>query len=399
MHESGRTMAMMFKPCLLCLTLVFTRLAAMTIEIDYTHDTGNFFNTAEKRAAVKAVAGFYEKIITDKLLRINQADFPGSSWTAVFSHPSTGGTASIDNLVVPEDTIIIYVGGSALPSQISGQGGPGGYGASGSQAWLDRVIARGNSGVLASPPTDTAPWGGSITFNNTVAWNFSLTTNQSGREFITVALHEMAHVLGIGTANSWGALLASGTFTGAAAVQSHGSAPPADGGHLLTSLTSPLHGSFGRPHGLVRPVLMLPASTDTGANFDVATDLDLSCLLDIGWEIRPAPVLATSALSPAAVAFSWPSVSFLDYRIERSIDLASFPVSSGILPGNGTILNWSDSAPPAGRAFYRLAAEPNLPPTAAMALDVQWTPAVNSQKSTSIYRAPRIITDCGSPGE
>lgn len=388
-----------FKSCLFCLLLGSSRLAALTIEIDYSYDTGNFFNTAEKRSAMEAVAGFFEKIITDNLLRINQADFPGSTWTASFSHPATGGTATIDNLVVPENTIIIFVGGRTLASQTSGQGGPGGFGGSGSQAWIDRLVARGNSGALANPPTDFAPWGGSVTFNSSATWNFSLTGNQTGREFVAVALHEIGHVLGIGTADAWDAQLASGTFTGAAAVQSHGSAPPADSGHLLNSLTSPLFGSFGTTHGLVRPVLMLPTSTDNGTNFDVATDLDLSCLLDIGWEIRPAPVFATSTVSPAAVAFSWPSVSFLDYRIGRSTDLVSFPGGSGTLPGNGSILNWSDPAPPPGRAFYRLAAEPNLSQNPAMMLAAEQSPAPDPEKSTSIFSPPRVITDCGCPGE
>lgn len=55
---------------------------ALTIQIDYTYDTSNFFNTAAKRDAMKSVAKFYGDLIQDNLLRIDAADYPGCSWTA-----------------------------------------------------------------------------------------------------------------------------------------------------------------------------------------------------------------------------------------------------------------------------------------------------------------------------
>lgn len=378
--------------------------AAVKIQIDYTYDTGNFFNTDEKRAAMEAVADFFGSIIADKLLRINPADFPSSSWTPQFFHPSTGASFfGTPNMIVPEDTIIIYVGGLTLPSYISGQGGPGGYTASSSTAaWFDRLEARGNTGALDTPATDFAPWGGSISFNNTVAWNFSLTQNQAGREFVNVALHEIGHVLGIGTAASWNAQLSGGKFNGEAAIRSHGTAPPADEFHLLSegpTLTSKLFGSFGVTHGLARPALMLPSSTDTGSNFDVATDLDLACLLDIGWEIRPAPKLNATALSPSSAAFNWPSVSFYEYRLERGTDLATFPGGSGILPGNGGVLAWTDPSPPANRAFYRLESTP-IPPTAA-AMAAEAIPAEEPKSVPGTIITNEVIypwvTNCTCP--
>jgi uncharacterized protein (UPF0261 family) len=56
-----------FAPCL----------HAITIKIDYTYDTSNFFNTPQKKAAMEAVAEFYGNLVSDNLLRINPADFPG----------------------------------------------------------------------------------------------------------------------------------------------------------------------------------------------------------------------------------------------------------------------------------------------------------------------------------
>lgn len=110
------------------------------------------------------------------------------------------------------------------------------------------------------------------------------------------------HILGIGTAPSWNALRSDGRFHGVAAVQSFGVVPQADVGHLLNA-SSTLFGSFGTSHGLARPALMVPVLTDTGSNFDVATDLDLAVLSDIGWEVRPRLELVVDALSPLGRSF------------------------------------------------------------------------------------------------
>ncbi len=386
--------------CVLSLLLGATSAVAFTIQIDYSYDTDNFFNTPEKREAMEAVAGFFEEVLADNLLRIDPSEFPSASWTARFTHPSTGGQESIVDLVVPEDTLIIYVGARALQEQVSGQGGPGAFSASGFQSWFDRVRGRGNPGALGPDieQTDFAPWGGSMTFNSSVSWNFSLTENQPGREFVTVALHEMMHVLGIGTAPSWNNLRSGGKFNGPAAVQSFGSAPDADSGHLLDA-DSTLFGSFGATHGQMRPALMLPVWIDTGTNFDVATDLDLAVLEDIGWQIRPREPMETKALSPARAEFEWQSVSFLDYRVERSTDLVDFPGGSGTLPGNGQMLDWSDPAPPTGRAFYRLAAEPNTPqPSSEPVADAVAEPIDDDRQIHVIEVEYPFITDCGCGG-
>ena len=64
-------------------------LFAISIEIDYTYDTGNFFKTPEKRNAMEAVARFFEEVLADELLEIDASKFPGASWTATFTHPTT----------------------------------------------------------------------------------------------------------------------------------------------------------------------------------------------------------------------------------------------------------------------------------------------------------------------
>ena len=100
-----------------------------------------------------------------------------------------------------------------------GIGGPGGYSISGSQAFIDNVVARGQSGALAAIPTDFGPWGGSISFDNSsTSWYFDSDVNTvesfTGFDFFSVAVHELGHLLGAGTSDSGTRYLSGSTFVG-----------------------------------------------------------------------------------------------------------------------------------------------------------------------------------------
>ncbi|MEM6883717.1 MAG: matrixin family metalloprotease [Verrucomicrobiota bacterium] len=341
-------------------------LMSLEIQIDYTYDTNNFFNTDEKRAAIEAVADFYGDMISETLLRIDPADFTSASWTPSITHPSTGASIDLTELsVVPENVIIVYVGSRELGGSTAGQAGPGGFSASGiSSAWFERIRGRGSAGAAVSDPaarTDFSLWGGSIAFDiesttpdTERSWNFSQSSNASGTEFISVALHEMGHVLGLGTAHSWNNLISAGTFTGSAAAQSFGTAPAADAFHFQGSLNSELFGSFGVMHGNSRPVLMLPSFTDTGSNFDVITDLDLAAMVDIGWELAPNTQFSASQLSPGAVTLNWNTVSFKNYTLNRGSAPNALSAVNISGAGDGASRSWSDPSPLSDKGFYNL---------------------------------------------
>ena len=195
-------------------------LSAVQIEIDYSLDTNGFFDQPGSREALRAVCDYFETILTDNLARIDTAEWTGETWERRFFHPSTGEETLLPGIVVPEDTIILYVGGRNLGTTL-GVGGPGGYRAGGSggdaQAWFDLLRSRWQMGAFLTPPTDIGLWGGTISFNNTVSWNFSLTTPSGAAGFVSTALHEMGHVLGIGIAGtSWSTYVTAGGFTGPA---------------------------------------------------------------------------------------------------------------------------------------------------------------------------------------
>ena len=344
---------------LLSLSTAFSSIvSAVNIRIDYRYDTNNFFDTPEKRGAMEAVANFYSELLTNNLLRIDPAEFRSASWTARITNPQTGSITTIDNLIVPEDEIIVFVGSRSLPGTTVGTGGPAGFSAGGFSDWFERIDGRGNPNAAAEPISqrlEFATWGGSIAFDSPRNWNFSLNSNESGTEFIAVALHEMAHVLGIGTADAWENQIVNGRFTGPAATASNGFPPFADNSHFTNSLESDLFGSFSVRHGTDGPVLMLASSFDNGFFFEVITDLDLAALTDLGWQVDPEVRLDATDLSNPSPRLLIETVSFKDYRVDRVADLDdAFTTAIDTQTGTGDFIAILDSNPLPSRAFYRV---------------------------------------------
>jgi hypothetical protein len=389
---------------------------AIKIQLDYTYDTNGFFNQTGAKAALRAVADFYEPLLTDSLSRIDTAQWPaGNTWTASFTHPGTGApNEQITNLVVPANTLIVYAGGRALGGP-AGRGGPGGYSASGnSQAWFDLLASRGQAGALAPTKTDFGPWGGMVTFDTSLTWNFSSTGPVSGKiPFVSIALHEFGHLLGIGTSLSWNAKVSGTNFTGPASALSFGGNVPLqtggshwrdDGmcvipnGHLPgnpNNVLSKAFGSFGTLHGFDQIVLMDPSSCTAGSFHKVMTDLDLAALKDIGWQLSPPVRWLTANTQPSAgpVAFTWPSTSGITYRVELSTTLADGSWDTlTTVTGNGVIKSYTDASPPAGKAFYRLN---TAAPAAPAALPMKTSPQPPLLEPAPSW-SPEILPDgCG----
>jgi len=261
---------------------------AITIQFDYSFDTSGFFTSnPTAKTDLEAAAQFFDTHLTDTLTAIS----PDSSntWTADFFNPSTGASASVDNLSISQNEIVVYVGAEDLGSGVLGEGGPGGFSTTGSQSFFDTVKARGQSGALSSTPTDFGPWGGSVSFGTNVNWYFDTnpsTTEAFGTQsdFYSVALHELGHVLGIGTAGSWSTDVSGTNFIGPASEAAFGGPVPLDSGasHWADGTMSTIYGTTTSQEAAMSPAL-------TDGTRKVFTTLDMAGLQDVGWTLAAVP--------------------------------------------------------------------------------------------------------------
>jgi len=262
--------------------------SGLTIQFNYDYDSSGFFDlasdTGDQARATLENAGRNFEMFTDSLETI----VPGgnNTWSAGFFNPSTGAWTYEPGLIVPTDTMIVYVGARNLGSLTLGMGGPGGYSyrsEAGSSEWGDTVKARGQSGALATPATDVGPWGGSISFNSNVDWNFDLSSDPASNDendFLSTCLHELCHVLGFGIEDSWNNLINSddNTFIGAASEAVYGEPVPlaCDKSHWATG-TESLSG------GQVQEAAMDPSLLE--GTRKRLTLLDVAGLDDLGWDM------------------------------------------------------------------------------------------------------------------
>ncbi len=273
----------------------------LSIRFDYTYDAANFFDTQEKRELLELAGRTMTEVLGDDLAAIDPEGL--DTWTALFENPSTGDTQSIVNLVVPENELVIFVGARDLGTQ--GQAvnegalaGPGGYLVSGSDSFMRLVAARGEAGAELPEPTDFGTWGGAISFNTNPAVKFhfkaSLDELDSDElDFLTIAMHEVGHVLGFGSSESWYSSVddTNVVFRGLASIDAYdgqGNVPlDAQLMHWQQDITD----SGEQP--LLTPGLPL------GSRIHRPTELDWAGLADVGWNTNG--ILTTARSVPLRI--------------------------------------------------------------------------------------------------
>ncbi|MFN5514251.1 MAG: bluetail domain-containing putative surface protein [Cyanobacteriota bacterium] len=262
------------------------------IEFDYRFDTQGFFSSPLRKNLLEEAASIWESYIQDDFSSIPAGETinvpvysvttSGNSYTITPNYQSAPLNAAIDD-------ILIFVYSLSLPSGVNtlGSGGPFGSWFIGSER--DNRF-NGN---------DFEPWVGSIYFNSTANFFFDSTPSTSDdipfneSDFLSTALHEIGHVLGIGTAPAFSEQITNQKFNGAASRALNGgqSVPLSpDLGHIKDGFT--LAG--------VSDYLMDPIHP-TGTR-QAPRDLDLALLQDIGYEVvfpsdSPSVTLSVSPTS------------------------------------------------------------------------------------------------------
>ncbi len=314
----------------------------MKIEFDYRFDTKGFFDDPEARSALEKAGEIWSNLLNDDFENV-----PGGVEFTV-QNPQTGENETV---VLGEDEqiddLLIFAGAASTPfeSQDLGETGAGLQNGSHSHSSgcccsscldINNNADLSESGILTDSDDrtetlesdlsvlakakydgvdidnnadifqrrisgdfrgqgvvtgDFEPWVGAISFDEDIDWDFSIEEEDLDPEkfdFITVALHEIAHILGIGITPTFDAIGEGGTFDGfnALAVNNNEGIPlESDLGHVVNG--------FSDDTVLLDPVL------NSGRN--LPSDIDLALLADIGYEIDgftkqgKQPALATES--------------------------------------------------------------------------------------------------------
>jgi len=286
-------------------------LYAFDITVNYDYDTSGFF-TVERRTVLE------QKVITAFTSRITNTDFsaitpapPGTAWTNTFWDPGNmNSEKTLTNSSITANKLLIYVGGSdqSAPPGSLGLAAPGWAAVTaGDATWENTVYNRGRSTSYFSP------WGGSMSFDTSTSTSWysgaSETVPDGQIDFYSVAIHEMGHVLGIGTADQWTAKLNKPlqVFTGENAVASNGGQnvpttgpKPAgdDYAHWADGTMSKIPGTGASQEARMTPVI------GTGGTRQYFTDLDWAALQDLGWQVAAVPEPGAVALFLIGVPFA-----------------------------------------------------------------------------------------------
>jgi hypothetical protein len=303
-----------------------TQVHGITIAVDYTYDTHNFFDTQPKKEALQRAADRFSAIIVSPLLPVSRTDST-VGWRIGFTHPGTGQLFEISTAASADtdpiaplsqpadaygfegllaDTWILYAGGRRQVS--AGFGGT----ATGTNftSTFDDFSGPFHRGLIPNTPSATANdlpvWGGSISFDTDTNWHFDTSTPAplDTIDFYSIALHEIGHALGLNTSwNQWNQSVEGDTFHGAHAVAAYNGDNSANLGGLNLESVTDLHwedGTYdsnifkeGAPNytgtvgpGNLQDLIMEPiANTSVSVRRFELTNVDVAALEDVGWSV------------------------------------------------------------------------------------------------------------------
>jgi hypothetical protein len=241
------------------------------IEFDYRFDTNNWFD-AQKRAVLEEAANIWESIIQDDFKNIPAGQLLHAS------DPSTGGLREV-RLDREIDDVLVF----AFAQNFG--------------ATSNRLAEAGATSYPGDRNTTSVfqPWLGELVLNSGESWYVnadsknSVTVPGSQVDMLSVAIHELGHVLGISSSlPAFKALINSkGEFTGQAAMAMNGGKPIP-----LDARGSHIHDGFeleGLGENALDPNL-------AKGERKLLTSLDVALLDDIGYSVnysslKPVPTV------------------------------------------------------------------------------------------------------------
>jgi hypothetical protein len=239
------------------------------ITFDYRFDTKGFFTSPDRRKALEGAARIWGRLV--------KSDFPTVPKGTPIKvrdpeHPAEPAQA-LDADDDIED-LVIFVGSSTFAGSVTASS----QATAGLAAIEDEALRTALDQRFHGTPFQ--PWTGWISFDESEPWYFDpnpdvAKTIPAGKlDFVSVALHEMGHVLGFGTADAFKALASNGSFGGTKAKAAAGGTAPAlsgDGSHFASTV-------------LVSGKRPLMDVSDAAATRYLPTSIDLAVLEDLGFQ-------------------------------------------------------------------------------------------------------------------
>lgn len=236
------------------------------IQFDYRFDNAGFFDSPQRRQLLEAAAQIWSAYIGDEFADIPTGEtfkVPLSSLSGTFQ-PSVILNQPIDEILIFVYSLPLSSGSTTLAS-----GGPFGSFIVGS----DRDLRFNGS--------DFEPWLGTIYFNSSANFYFDSTPETDDVpadkiDFLSVAIHEIGHVLGIGASQAFNNQINGQQFAGAISTAINGGQPiplSEDLGHIQEGYTIDPNSEA-----------LMDVSLSSGER-TLPTQLDLALLADIGYQI------------------------------------------------------------------------------------------------------------------
>lgn len=180
------------------------------IQIDYRFDTAGFFADQARKDALEGACRIWGRLLSDSF-----PDVPKGTYVKVRDPQKPTEPAEALTLDYDIDDLVVFVGSSDLPPNVTGIASPT-AGLSGvTDDTLRTSLQQRFDGAAFQP------WTGWISFDSGAAFHFDPQPEldapvPSGKvDFVSVALHEIGHVLGFGTADAFNGKITGTAFTGA----------------------------------------------------------------------------------------------------------------------------------------------------------------------------------------
>ena len=180
------------------------------IQIDYRYDKAGFFSDPIRKKALEGACRIWGRLLADDFPPV-----PKGTYIKVRDPEKPAEPALALTIDYEIDDLVIFVGSADLAPGITGISSP--------TAGLSGVT----DGALASAlqkrfdTTPFQPWTAWISFDTNTDFHFDPDPElgaavPAGKlDFVSVALHEIGHTLGFGTADAFESKIVGGAFTGA----------------------------------------------------------------------------------------------------------------------------------------------------------------------------------------